>query len=73
MEEKYYKIRFTSKKRGSTAGPIFSRSQLTKMDIADVSRLFPYSEAFKMERLEKSPAFSTWEEAFNYTFPNKKK
>lgn len=39
-----------------------------KVTISEVSRLFPYSEAGKMERIARSPIFPTWDEAFAYTF-----
>jgi hypothetical protein len=38
------------------------------MTIGDISRLFPYSEAMKMERIHTSPVYDTWEAAFNHQF-----
>lgn len=64
----YQKIRFTSKANGSTAGLVLETEKLKDMTISDISRCFPYSEALKMERLETSPQYETWEQAFNHEF-----
>lgn len=65
----YCKIRFVSKyDHGETAGLIFSAQAIKGKTMADLSRYFPIGECNKMDRLQRSPFFSTWEEAFNYTF-----
>lgn len=64
----FTKVRFTSKNHGSTAGLILDARKLQDMSIGDISRLFPYSEAMRMQRLETSPSYETWEEAFNHEF-----
>lgn len=58
----FHKIRFTGKV-GETAGLIVTTEQ-ARQSISKLSRLFPYSEASKMERLETSRAYKTWDEAF---------
>ncbi len=60
----FTKVRFTSKLNGNTAGLVFDDDFLEGKTIQDISRLFPVSEAMKMERLELSQSFTTWEEAF---------
>jgi hypothetical protein len=62
----FTKVRFTSKRNGATAGLVVEH--IHSKSITDLSRLYPYTEATKMERIEKSPDFATWEEAFNYQF-----
>lgn len=67
--EQYCKIRFVSKyHHGATAGLIFTASALKGKTIADLSRCFPIGECNKMDRLQRSPFFATWDEAFTYTF-----
>jgi hypothetical protein len=68
VSETYCKIRFVSKHHGKTAGLIVPASKLQGKTIADLSRYFPMSECRKMYRLERSPFFTTWDEAFNYEF-----
>ena len=64
----YHKIRFTSKRNGATAGLIIPTAKFSNMSIADISRLFPMSEASKMERIEQAGPFVTWNEAFAHKF-----
>lgn len=65
----YCKIRFVSKyHHGATAGLILHTDTLKGKTIADLSRYFPIGECNKMDRLERSPFFATWDEAFAYTF-----
>lgn len=65
----FCKLRFVSKyHHGATAGLIFSASALKGKTIADLSRYFPIGECNKMDRLERSPFFETWDEAFAYQF-----
>ena len=67
--EQYCKIRFVSKyHHGETAGLIFSSTALKGKTISDLSRYFPIGECNKMDRLQRSPFFSTWDEAFLFTF-----
>lgn len=66
---RYCKIRFVSKyHHGATAGLIWAEHELKGKSIADISRRYPVSEFRKMDRLERSPFFATWEEAFHYEF-----
>lgn len=61
---KYGKVRFTSKLNGSTAGIVLTDKQQENMTITEISRLFPISESTKMEMLERSDYFDTFEQAF---------
>lgn len=63
----YRKFRFTSR-HGSTAGLVIESDRMEHTTITDLSRLFPYSEARFMARLEVSPEYKTWEEAFGHEF-----
>lgn len=63
---KYGKVRFISKYNGNTSGIVLTNIQQQNMTISEISKLFPYSESLKMERLERSEYFTTWEEAFNF-------
>ena len=67
MKSTYQKIRFTSR-NGSTAGLVFDSFKIEHSSVSELSRFFPYSEASKMARIQVSPEFDTWEEAFNFTF-----
>ena len=64
----YQKVRFYSKRHGVTAGLIIHRDRKTLQTVDSLSRLFPVSEAPKMERLQASPLFDTWDEAFAFEF-----
>ena len=64
----YAKIRFTSKNNGSTAGIVLEIGKLAYMTTSDISRLFPMPEASKMERLERSEFYDTFEQAFSHQF-----
>ena len=68
MQTQYGKVRFTSKLNGSTAGIVLTDAKQSSMTVSEISRLFPMSEANKMERLERSEYFDTFEGAFNYQF-----
>lgn len=69
----YCKIRFVSKyHHGATAGLIVSATAMKGKTVSDISRLFPYSEANRMDRLERSPFFPSWDQAFAYTFTKNK-
>lgn len=65
---KYIKVRFTSKKNGSTAGLVFASQELEKFSIEKISRHFSIFESMKMERIEQSQSYGTWKEAFNHQF-----
>lgn len=67
MKTTYRKFRFTSN-AGSTAGLVIESDRFERTSITDLSRFFPYSEARFMARLEVSPEYPTWEDAFNHTF-----
>ncbi len=66
---RYRKIRFYSKRHGETAGLVIQHDGKTMHSIEELSRLFPMSEAMKMERFQASPIFETWNEAFEFEFP----
>jgi len=66
---RYCKVRFVSKyHHGATAGLIWAEHELRGKSIEDISRRYPMSEFRKMDRLERSPWFATWDEAFGYEF-----
>jgi hypothetical protein len=64
----FVKYRFTSKNNGNTAGLVLDTSKHKRTSVTELSRAFPYSESAKMERLEISPEYETWEEAFHHEF-----
>jgi hypothetical protein len=64
----YIKVRFTSKANGSTAGLVIEADKLYRTPLTELSRLFPVSEASKMERVELSPEYDSFEEAFAHNF-----
>lgn len=64
----YRKVRFYSPVNGATAGLIVETNKLANMSIPDISRLFPYSEANKMQRIQCSPEYGTFEAAFLHEF-----
>ena len=66
---RYRKIRFYSKRHGATAGLVIQHDGKTFHSIEELSRLFPVSEALKMKRLQVSPIFATWNDAFEFEFP----
>lgn len=67
----FLKIRFTSPAQGSTAGLVLDTDKFNALSIQDISRMFPYSEALKMKRLQASRNYPTWVEAFAHEFePN---
>lgn len=68
----YSKVRFTSKYNGNTASLILSKEQQENMTITELSRLFPMSEASKMERLERGEFYETFEEAFAHDIHGEK-
>lgn len=63
----YMKVRFTSLK-GATAGLIFLSQDVYNMSLSKLSRHWPVSEALKMRRVELSPEYDTWEQAFDHSF-----
>jgi len=63
----FRKIRFISKEHGATAGLVIGPEQCD-WTVSDLSRLFPVWEAMKMRRLQSSPFFTTFEEAFTFSF-----
>jgi|SaaInlV_100m_DNA_5_1039725.scaffolds.fasta_scaffold11845_1 hypothetical protein len=71
--ELYGKVRFTSQHNGNTAGIILTQKEQRELTISQVSARFPISEAFKMERLERSDYFKTFEEALNFDMDSLKR
>ena len=67
MRITYIKFRFTSP-HGATSGLVMETHKFERMTMQEISRLFPYHEVPKMHKFETSPAYPTWEEAFNHTF-----
>ena len=70
MKTTYQKVRFSSAQAGVTAGLVFRSDSLANLSISELSRRFPYSEAMKMAKVQVSPQFVTWAEAFSYQFPS---
>lgn len=66
---RYRKIRFYSKRHGATAGLVVEHGGKKFTTIEELSRLFPMHEAPKMAKLQASPIFATWNEAFEFEFP----
>jgi hypothetical protein len=65
----FHKVIFTSSQHGATAGLVIDATKIDPRDMVRVSRLFPYSETPKMRTYHVSPAFPTFEQAFDYEFP----
>ena len=65
---KYRKIRFISKLHGATAAMVITEDKYREIGLSGFSRLFPVSECLKMEALEFSPAFESWDGAFDFSF-----
>lgn len=65
----FRKIRFRSLVQGETAGLVLSAHRESSMRIDELSKLYPMSEAPKLATYERGPVFDTWEEAFQYIFP----
>ena len=68
MNKQWVKVRFTSKAHGATAGLVIPVSTLCGETLQGISRMFPYTEALKMERIEWSEPYDTWEGAFGHEF-----
>ena len=64
----FIKVRFTSVSRGSTAGLVFEADQLYRMRLDQLSRRFPISETNKLKRVQLSPEYDTWQQAFEHEF-----
>ena len=62
----YHKVRFTNGDE-CTAGLIVTAAQ-ARLPITELSRFFPRSEFRKMARVQISPAYKTWDEAFAHKF-----
>lgn len=69
----FIKVRFYSKSYGETAGLILPANLIKngKIDVVKASCYFPMAEFRKMEKVEFSPEFNTWDEAFKYQFKDK--
>jgi hypothetical protein len=65
----FHKVRFTSRDGSRvTAGLVLPTEQIMDRSPSGLSRFFPMSEARAMDRLQISPTFETWAEAFAHTF-----
>lgn len=64
----YRKVRFTSTSNGATARMVVTTELLTEKGMVGVARLFPVSEAPKMETFQISPVYDTFEGAFGHDF-----
>ena len=65
----FRKVRFTNGDR-HTAGLIFGTNWLAKASIGDISRPFAPDPIWAMgaRRMECSPDYATWDEAFAHAF-----
>lgn len=65
---KYIKVWFESKANGKTAGIILKDNdkRLNPPNIRELSKMFPYSEASRMEMMGISCPFESFEMAFNW-------
>jgi len=63
----YSKVRFLCQS-GATAGLVLESAKIPALGIVGISRLFPVSEFPKMMRLQISPHYQTWDEAFLHHF-----
>lgn len=64
----FVKVRFSSKKHGATAGLVMPTITYVELSVSELSRKWPYSEALKMETVEASKPYDTWEQAFAHEF-----
>ena len=65
----FYKVRFTSRDGSHvTAGLVLATEQIVDHSPSGLSRFFPMAEARAMDRLQISPTFETWADAFAHTF-----
>lgn len=67
MAQRFLKVRFTSR-FGSTAGLVLEFERYDSMTVTQFSELFPDSEAMKMGKLQKSPVYERWDDAFLFDF-----
>jgi len=65
---KYRKVRFFSPEHGATAGIVLPAEKVKHSTIPELSDYFPMFEAMKMQRLELSPEFDSFDAAFFYEF-----
>lgn len=63
----FRKIRFCGR-GGATAGLVVDCAKTDFQNVAELSRLYPFTEADRMERLYVSPEFKSWEGAFRFSF-----
>ena len=65
----FHKVRFISRDGSrATAGLVMPTEQIMDRSPSSLSRFFPMEEAGAMHRLQISPTFKTWEEAFDHAF-----
>ena len=65
----FHKVLFSRAGYGTTAGLVLDTDRHDVRNMAEVSRLFPTSEARYMRVYHISPAFDSWALAFGYSFP----
>lgn len=63
----FRKVRFYSI-HGETAGLVLTETKFRQVTLNNLSRMFPDSECLKMGRVQYSPLFDTWNEAFLFDF-----
>ena len=66
MTTTFYKVAFSNDDNW-TAGLVLG-PEVKKMTVSEISRLFPYSESWKMHKLHISPPRNSWLQAFDYNF-----
>lgn len=68
MSATYSKVRFIGPLGAATAGLVFERGELARMTVSELSARFPMSEAMKMQRVQISRSYPTWNGAFAHEF-----
>lgn len=66
--DKYIKFRFRSRQNGATAGLVIDSRKFARLSVTELSRLFPYCESSKMQFLDRSPEYPSFEQAFSHSF-----
>ncbi len=66
---KYSKVRFTTTDGSAfTAGLVLLDSEIKRLGMVGISKMFPRWECVKMHKVQFSPSFDTWDAAFKYQF-----
>jgi len=71
----FVKVRFARGRGDSqqaTAGLVMEEADFNQKNVSEISKLFPYSESLKMQFLQVSKPYETWDEAFNHNFSSGK-